>query len=87
MDFLLRTKIGKVLRISVLDCLSRIFIEPIDDLGGFLNYFPNEQLFAISHATVPWFAYIVNCFAFGKITPHRSIQEKDTSFSQMRHYY
>jgi len=54
---------------SVMDHLSRIFIEFTDDLVGFSNYFANGQLFAISHASLSWFAYIVNYLATLKIPP------------------
>lgn len=92
MDFLLynstlRSKIGKVLRISVADHLSRIFTERTNDLGGFSNYLLNEKQFSMSHAPLPWFAYVINCLAIGKIIAHSSIQDKDRFFSQVRHYY
>ena len=72
---------------SVVDHLSRILIECTDDSVGFSNHFPDEQLFAMSDAPLPWFAHIVNYLVTGKILPYRSKQEKDRFFSQVRHYY
>jgi len=40
----------------VADHLSRIFTEFTDDLIGFFDHFLDEQLFAMSHASLPWFA-------------------------------
>ena len=72
---------------SVADHLSRIFTEYTDDSVGFFDHFPDEQLFAVSHAPLPWFAHIVNYLVTRKIPPHWSKQEKDRFFSQVRHYY
>ena len=55
---------------SVADHLSRIFIEYTNDSVGFSDHFPDEQLFAVSHAHLPWFTHIVNFLAAGKIPPH-----------------
>ena len=71
----------------VADHLSRIFLEKPNDLIKFSDHFPDEQLFAVSRASLPWFAHIVNYFVTGEIPPHWSKQEKDRFFSQVRHYY
>jgi len=44
---------------SVAGYLSRIFTEYIDNLVGFSDHFPDEQLFVMSHAPLLWFAHIV----------------------------
>jgi len=67
--------------------LSRILTECIDDSVGFSDHFLDEQLFAVSHIPLPWFAHIVNYLATGKIPLHWSKQEKDRFFSQVRYYY
>jgi len=40
-----------------------------DDLVEFSGHFPNEQLFVMTYTPIPWFAYIVNYLATGKISP------------------
>jgi len=67
--------------------LSRIFLENVDDLIRFSNHFPDQQLFAVSRASLPWFAHIVNFLVTGEIPPQGSKQEKDGFFSPVRHYY
>jgi len=61
--------------------LPRIFTENTDDLVRFSGYFPNEQLFVVSHAL----ADIMNYLATRKIPPYWCKQEKDRLFSQVRH--
>ena len=70
---------------SVTDHFSRIFTEYTDDSVGFSNHFPDEQLFAVSHAPLPWFTHIVDYLVTSKIPPYWFKQEKDRLFSQVRH--
>jgi len=56
----------------VTDHLFRIFHENVDDLLGFFDQFPDEQLLAVSRASLPWFAHIVNYLVTGDIRPHWS---------------
>ena len=55
---------------SVADHLSRIFTEYTNESVGFSDHFPDEQLFAVSRAPLPWFAHIVNYLITRKIPPH-----------------
>jgi len=64
---------------SVSDHLSRIFTKYTKDLVEFSNRSLDEQLFAVSHTPLPWFAHIMNYLA--------TKQEKVKFFSQVRHYY
>jgi len=69
-EFDVEVKDRKDSEILVADHLFRIFIEYTNGLVGFSDHFSDEQLFAVSHASLPWFAHIVNYFATGKIPPH-----------------
>jgi len=40
----------------------------------------------VSHASLPWFAHIVNYLVTGRIPSQWSKQEKDRFFSQVGHY-
>ncbi|XP_059629667.1 uncharacterized protein LOC132272560, partial [Cornus florida] len=71
----------------VADHLSRLLIEKSSDFAAVRDSFPDEQLFQISHANLPWFADIVNYLAVGKIPTHWSKQEKDRFFSQVKHFF
>jgi len=54
---------------SIGDHLSRIFTEYVDESVGFSDHFLDEQLFAVSPAPLPWFAYIMNYLVTRKIPP------------------
>jgi len=69
------------------DHLSRILTKCTDDLVGFSNHFPDEQLFVVSHTPLPWFAHIANYLATRKIPSRWYKQEKDRFFSRVRYYY
>jgi len=86
-DLDLKIKYRKGSKNYVADHLSRISLENTDDLIGFSDHFPNEQLFAVSHASLLWYAHTVNYLVTGEIPLHWSKQEKDRFFSQVRHYY
>jgi len=67
-EFNIEIKDRKDSKNSVTNHLPRNFTE--FKLIGFFDHFPNRQLFTISHASLPWFAYIVNYHATRKIPPH-----------------
>ena len=43
-----------------------MFTKYIDDLVGFSYHFSNELLFVVSHASLSWFAQIMNHLALGR---------------------
>jgi len=86
-EFDIEIKNRKGFENSIADHLSRIFPENANDLIGIFDHFPNEQLFAMSRAYLPWFAHIVSYLVTGEILRHWSNQDKDRFFSQLRHYY
>jgi len=71
----------------VADHLSRLSLKvtpreelPIDDS------FPDEQLLAVSHQAIPWFADLVNFKVCGVLPPGLSHQQKKKFFSDAKYY-
>ena len=71
----------------VADHLSRIIIENTSDTIPLHDSFPDEHLFAVTHAHPPWFADFVNYLAIGQIPSNWAKQKKDQFFSQVKFYY
>ena len=72
-EFDIEIKYRKGSENSVLNYLSKSFLENADDL-------------ILSRASLPWFAHIVDYLVTGEIPSHWSKQEKDRFFLQARHY-
>jgi len=86
-EFNIEIKDRKCSENSAADHLSKILTKCTDDSIGFSDHLPDEQLFAVSHTPLPWFAHIVNYLAIEKIPLHWSKQEKHRFFSHVRYYY
>ena len=54
-------------------------------LFKFVAYFPDEHLFAVSSHS-PWYAYVANYLAVGKIPTHLSKGEKRKNIQQSSKY-
>jgi len=56
--------------------LSKIFTEYTDELVGFSNHFPDEELLVMPYSPLPWFTHIVNYLIAREIPLHWSKQRK-----------
>jgi len=65
---------------SVTDNLFRILTKSTNELVRFSDHFPDEQMFIVSYAPLPWYAHIVNSLAAWQIPSHWSKQEMDRFF-------
>ena len=70
----------------IVDHLSRLEMNAGKEKGNEIaENFPNEQLFLLSVQT-PWYAYIVNCLAYGFMPPEFSYQQKRKLRTDCRFY-
>ncbi|MDF3578204.1 Ty3/Gypsy family RNase HI domain-containing protein, partial [Enterobacter hormaechei] len=83
-DFEIRDKKGS--ENLVADHLSRILTEQDNDHVPIRESFPDEQLFAVTHISLPWYVHIVNYIVTGLIPSGWSKHEKDRFFSQIKYY-
>ncbi|XP_076897862.1 uncharacterized protein LOC143551281 [Bidens hawaiensis] len=68
----------------VVDHLSRIPLEGVDDSHEINERFPDEQLLAIS--TTPWYAHFVNYRATGEMPKHWAKKRRQQFLSQVKPY-
>jgi hypothetical protein len=71
----------------VVDHLSRLIVDYIEDATPIFETFPNEQLMHIAHNLAPWFANIVNYLVTGQMPLHWGRQDKFKFLAMVKYFF